>query len=277
MNRKLNNLLKYSIHEDLANELLSKDLSVTTLKATSIKNLVDKYGLDKVVATEVKRLVQRQPIDDTVLDELLLNNNFTCCCCLGNKGKTILVHHIEEYENSQDNSYTNLAVLCPVCHDLVHSSRALTLTISKEQLIISKKTWEESCIKTRNNQVISNTIQPLIESWSGEFNIYDDDITLNYSFDLGLYVSKEKIDGNFTLTYLNRGNIFMAGEFGHENNGVDSDIVISYWEMQWGMRVSEKKVFNAIINYGFMNEIHIINFNSENGIIPYNLVLHKNN
>jgi len=277
MTSKLNNFLKYGVHKDLANELLSKDLNITTLKATSIKNLVVKYKLDKVVATEVKRLVQRQPIDEIVLDELLLNNNFTCCCCLGDKGKTILVHHIEEYEKSQDNSYVNLAVLCPICHDLVHSTRALTLTISKEQLIISKQTWEESCINRRKHPGIVNMIQPLVESWNGDFDIYEDGFCLSYSFDLGLYISNKEICGNFTLTYLNRGNIFMAGEFSHENKGADADIAISYWGMQWGMRVSEKKIFNAIINYCFADEIHIINFNSENDIIPYNLVLYKNN
>jgi hypothetical protein len=277
MDKKLNNLLKYGVRQDLANELLSKNLNIKTLKATSIKNLVDKYLLDEVVAKEVKKLVERKPIAESVLNELLVNNNFTCCCCLGNKGKTILVHHIEEFEKSQDNSYVNLAVLCPICHDLVHSTRALTLTISKEQLVISKQTWEESCVSKRKHPEIVGMIQPLIESWSGNFNIHQDDICLRYSFDLGLYITEKEITGNFTLTYLNRGNIFMAGEFSHEKKGEDADIAMSYWGMQWGMRVSEKKTFNAIINYCFANEIHIINLSPENEMIPYDLVLQRNN
>jgi len=276
MTSKFLNLLKYGIREDLVKDLISMNLCLTTLKATSVKNLVDKYNLDDEVAKELKKLVLRQPIEDKVLDELLINNNFTCCCCLGDKGKTILVHHIDEYEKTQDNSYENLAVLCPTCHELVHSSRALSLIITKEQLLKAKKSWEERCVFKRKNPETEKTIEPLVESWIGEFQIYEDRITLRYFFDLGLFISDNETYGQFTITYLNRGNIFMAGEFNHKNGIVDADISISYWGMQWGMRVSEKKNFNAIINYVFVNEIHIINLETTIiDFIPYNLVLQR--
>ncbi len=73
-------------------------------------------------------MVVRATIDKTTLNTLLLNKNFTCCFCLGDKGLTFIVHHIEEYQNIQDNSYENLAVLCPTCHDLANSARLLTLS-----------------------------------------------------------------------------------------------------------------------------------------------------
>src|ERR1017187_999926 len=117
MNKKMYNFIKYGISQDLATYLISKGLNITTLKNTSVKNLTNKYELDKIVAEEVKKMIVRNPIDKIILDDLLLNNNFTCCCCLGVKGLTYIVHHIEEYENTQDNSYNNLAVLCPTCHD----------------------------------------------------------------------------------------------------------------------------------------------------------------
>jgi hypothetical protein len=275
MNRKIENFLKYGIHQDLAIELISKGLNVTTLKSTSVKNLVEKYNLDKIISSEIKKLVNRIPIKDEVLNELLLNNNFTCCCCLGDKGQTIIVHHIVEYEITQDNSYENLAVLCPTCHDLVHSKRALTLTITEKQLRNSKLTWEENCKNKRNNFEIKKELEPIVESWISEYEIQNEDFCSEYFFDLGLFISDKETYGHFTITYLNRGNMFMAGEFKHEKDIVDADIEVSYWGMQWGIRVTKKKIFKAIINYGFNDEIHIINFNSENDSIPYNLILKK--
>jgi hypothetical protein len=274
MNNKTYNFVKYGISHDLATELISKDLNITTLKSTSIKNLINRYNLDKIIATEIKKLVTRYPIDKTVLNELLINNNFTCCCCLGDKGLTFIVHHIEEYETSQDNSYKNLAVLCPTCHDLAHSPRHLTLSISKDQLIKAKKTWEENCKNKRYSTTVKS-IKPIIESWIGKFQNNLDDTCLEYLFDLGLWISKDEIYGHFTITYLNRGNMFMAGEFRHQANVIDADIEITYWGMQWGMRITEKQTSKAIINYGLDDAIHIIDFNSGDEILPYVLRLKK--
>lgn len=274
MNKKMLNFIKYGISQDLATDLISKGLNITTLKNTSVKNLTNKYDIDKIVAEGVKKMVMRDPIDKTTLNTLLLNNNFTCCCCLGDKGLTFIVHHLEEYEKKQDNSYENLAILCPTCHDLAHSARLLTLSISKDQLLIAKKTWEESCVKRRNN-IATPKVEPIFESWNGEFSKYEDDFCYEYLFDLVLALSGHVTHGHFTITYLNRGNMFMTGEFKHDTSEISADIEISYWVMQWGMRVTEKKTFKAIINYGFSDEIHIINFNSENDIIPYDLILKK--
>ena len=275
MNKKINNFIKYGIHQDLAIDLISKGLNVTTLKSTSIENLIEKYNVDEIIASEIKKLVSRTPIEDKVLDELLLNNNFTCCCCLGGKGQTIIVHHIVEYEKTQNNSYENLAVLCPTCHDLVHSKRALTLTISQEQLIKSKESWEEICKNKRNSVESIQLFEPIMQSWIAEYEIQNEDFSAEYFFDLGLFISENETYGHFTITFLNRGNMLMAGEFKHENNIVDSDIEVSYWGMQWGMRVTEKKIFKAIINYGIENEIKIINFNSGNDLMPYILKLKR--
>ncbi len=272
MNKKTYNFIKYGVSQDLAFDLISKGINITTLKATSVKNLVSKYNLEKVVAEQIKKLLNRNPIDKAVLNELLINNNFTCCCCLGNKGLTFIVHHIEEYEKSQNNSYENLAILCPTCHDLAHAPRLLTLGIKKDQLVLAKGTWEENCKNKRNNIEVK-AIQPLVESWVGEFQIHGDNFCSDYCFDLGLFITNEEIYGHFTITYLNRGNMFMAGEFKHPSREVDLDIEVISWGMQWGMRVTEKSIFKAIINYGFHDEIHIINFNSENDILPYDLKL----
>jgi len=275
MKAKISNLLKYGISSYLAKELIFKGLNVTTIKNTSIKNICHQYGIDMIIAKEIKNLTKRHPINKEVLDDLLLNNNFTCCCCTGDKGQSIIVHHINEYEKSQDNSYNNLAVLCPTCHDLVHSSRALTLTISKDQLIKSKLSWEKRCVN-RRNEIEKLIKEPIIESYGSNFSVYiEEGVISEYNFDLCLSEYDNEIYGYFTMTYLNRGNMFLAGEFKHEPNSVDVDVEISYWDMQWGMRVSEKQIFKAIINYGFGNEVHMIILDSTFDLIPYSITLEK--
>jgi len=78
-----------------------------------------------------------------VLRSLLENSNYLCNCCKGDKGQCFIVHHIEEYSTSQDNSYGNLIVLCPTCHDQAHRSPTqLTLSIPPEMLKYSKANWE---------------------------------------------------------------------------------------------------------------------------------------
>lgn len=246
--------LKYGVPSNFADKLIACGLTVTTVRATSIVNLQNKYGLERTEAQLIKQYVTRQEIEESILDALLLNNNFTCCCCLGQKGSSIIVHHIEEYEKSQDNSYNNLALLCPTCHDLAHSQRALTLTVSKSQLHQAKGSWERKCIDKR----YGFTISPVIESWQAEFDITEDGFQLNYLCDLSISKASENVIGYFNVTYLNRGNVFMAGEFTHANAGADSNIIIEFWSMQWGMRVTEKSTAKAIVNYVFADTIHIV-------------------
>jgi len=268
MNRQISNFLKYGIGQNLAEQLHKKGLSVTTVKSTSQKNLIEKYHISKIEVKTIKSAILRQPIDKVIIDKLLLNNNYTCCCCLGTKGKTFIIHHITEYEISQDNSYENLAVLCPVCHDLAHSKRALTLTIDKTQLLELKKTWENKCKVER----FDYKTEPIHRFWMSEFSNFLDDYTLNYSIDLSLWEENGLTKGWFNITYLNRGNLCLQGEFEHPTTDADVDVELYFWGLKWNMRSTKKEKASIVMNYMFGDEIHWFSETEIAGVIPYELI-----
>lgn len=151
------NLLRYGIDSDLASRAANNGLTLTKIKSLSISDIVSRFGMNEAEAKELKKCVIRQPIDIQVLGQLLNSSNFVCCVCKGTKSHAYLVHHIDPYEQTQDNSYNNLIVLCPSDHDLAHRSGGLTLSISKEQLIAEKLKWEAE-VQSRNKKIASRDI-----------------------------------------------------------------------------------------------------------------------
>lgn len=149
MGKLADTYLKYGVASDVAIKLEELGLSVTTFRNVSISQLFDKYDLSKDEVSWVKRCITRKSIDPAIVQSLLDNSNFICCCCKGVKSDSYIIHHIEEYEVSQNNEYDNLAVLCPNDHDLAHSKSNLTNKLTKKQIIESKKTWERD-IKLHN-------------------------------------------------------------------------------------------------------------------------------
>lgn len=118
--KSLESYLKYGISSELAQKLNSRNLSISNIKTLSVKILISQYGLELDEVKSLKKLLVRQPIpEDTVID-LLENSSFVCCVCHGVKSTSYVIHHIEPYCKSRDNSYSNLAVLCPADHDLAH-------------------------------------------------------------------------------------------------------------------------------------------------------------
>lgn len=142
MSNLIQTYLQYGIPSHLALKYTSLGLSVTTFRSLPIQKLVEIYGISDEEASQVKKGLLRQPIDETTLQDLLENSNFVCCCCKGIKGDSYIIHHIVEYEVSQDNSYANLAVLCPNDHDLAHRPPGLTNRLTTEQIRKSKESWE---------------------------------------------------------------------------------------------------------------------------------------
>lgn len=143
MGRLLETYLRYGVPSDLAVKFESLGLSATAFRATPTQKLVEHYDLSAEEVSWVKQCITRQPIDDEVIQKLLENSNFVCCCCKGAKGDSYIIHHIIEYETSQDNSYDNLAVLCPNDHDLAHRAPRLTNKLTTDQIRKSKASWED--------------------------------------------------------------------------------------------------------------------------------------
>ena len=147
MGKLLETYLRYGIPTDEASKYEAVELSVSTFRVTPINKLVEHYGISSEEASWVKQCITRQPIQEEVVQKLLENSNFVCCCCKGIKGDSYIIHHIVEYEISQNNSYENLAVLCPNDHDLAHRSPSLTNKLTPNQIRKSKENWEkEVCL-----------------------------------------------------------------------------------------------------------------------------------
>ncbi|SDH66740.1 HNH endonuclease signature motif containing protein [Chitinophaga filiformis] len=153
--KKEDTFIQYGVPNDWAKSYVSKQLSVTSFRNLSNKILQDSFSIPIDQIKFVKRCLKRTPIEDNIVNQLLENNNYTCCLCKGTKGTSFIIHHINHYSTSQNNNYENLAVLCPNDHDLVHKEgNSLTLKITKEQIIKSKRKWEKE-VETRNAQAAS--------------------------------------------------------------------------------------------------------------------------
>lgn len=134
--------LQYGVSQELGQRAVTAGLTVTKVRPASLKD-IEATGFTREEAKTLKAAVERKAIDETVLLSLLENSNYLCNCCKGDKGRTFIVHHIEEYSTSQDNSYENLIVLCPTDHDLAHRSPTqLTLSITPKMLRYNKANWE---------------------------------------------------------------------------------------------------------------------------------------
>ena len=127
-------LAQYGVSSTLAEKAEGKGLTSSKIRALSKKDLTSRFGLAMEEVHELKTCVARRPIEADTLHTLLERSNHTCCVCKGVKGGAIVVHHIQQYELSQDNSYYNLAVLCPNDHDRAHQRGALSMGLSADRL-----------------------------------------------------------------------------------------------------------------------------------------------
>ncbi|MBB4509541.1 HNH endonuclease signature motif containing protein [Rhizobium leguminosarum] len=135
--------LQYGVDSNTASKAQAAGLTVTKARALSQKDLTGKFGLTESEAKHLASCVKRKPIADNVVDALLEASNYTCSVCKGAKASSFIIHHIEEYEKNQDNTYDNLIVLCPNDHDLAHRPGGLTNDLSPSQLRTAKNRWED--------------------------------------------------------------------------------------------------------------------------------------
>lgn len=151
MNQKtLTTLLQYGVSTLLAEKANNAGLTVSKARVLNQKDIVSKYGLTADEAKALAVAVRRTAIDSDSVQLLLERSNFTCCICKGVKSPAYIIHHIVEYEKTQDNRYTNLAVLCPTDHDLAHQG-GLTLRLTDDQIRKAKTSWEKK-IEVANAQ-----------------------------------------------------------------------------------------------------------------------------
>lgn len=151
-------LTRYGVASPLAERTIEAGLGASKIRALARADLVSKFGLSVEDADELKKCLVRQAIDKDVMEMLLERSNHTCCLCKGVKSHAIIIHHIVEYKVSQDNSYANLAVLCPSDHDRAHRPGGLSLGLSVEQIRNAKRAWEQQ-VELHNVQQAARAIE----------------------------------------------------------------------------------------------------------------------
>ena len=166
--------IQYGVPSRIAEILDAMELPVSTFKSTSNKTLESKFQLSLVDIRLVKSRIKRKPIDKQILNKLLYNSAYICCCCQ-NPEYGFIVHHIEEYSNSQDNNYSNLVVLCPNHHDQAHKKSGLTFSLKPSQLKEAKLRWEKL---VKENREIKSKCDQLAHGISPD-SVFETENTFN--------------------------------------------------------------------------------------------------
>lgn len=126
------------IDSKIATDLIEKNITLAKLKYLNVDKLLT-LGISRKVAEEIEKEV-RPPIPTKTAIKLLYDSKRTCCVCRASY-KPIIIHHIEEWNESRSHDETNLVVLCLEDHDLAHTKKGLSIALSKQQLKEFKKNW----------------------------------------------------------------------------------------------------------------------------------------
>lgn len=119
------NFLKYCIPDDIISKLLDENYTLTKIRVATKIDLLKFLKPEEI--EEVQEKIKRQPIPDDVFEKLVRDTEFHCCFCWDiTEEKPVIIHHIDEYNETQDNSYDNLSVLCLNHHGDVHTIRKIS-------------------------------------------------------------------------------------------------------------------------------------------------------
>ncbi|GEM_PF-2480316 len=210
--------IQYGVPSNWAEDYENKKISSATFKATTQKNLVEKYGIPLDQAAFVEKCLVRQPIDKDVVQKLLENNRFVCCLCKGQKGNAFIIHHIIEYSQTKDNSYKNLAVLCPNDHNEAHKvGFSLTNKITAEQIYASKINWEKLVKEENKKTAVGKIPKKVIKHWK-ESNPYKELKSYSENDKENFFGRKKEIEE--LLIRIKKYNI--VGLFGESGTGKTS-------------------------------------------------------
>ena len=210
--------IQYGVPSNWAHEYELIGISTTTFKQTSKQNLLNKYKIPPIQVDFVKECLTREPIDEHTSQTFLERSNFTCCLCKGTKSDSYIIHHIEEYSKSQDNSYYNLAVLCPNDHDEAHKQgKSLTNKITPDNIRKAKERWEKQVIRENKKKALNKSTRGSINDWK-KTNPYKELQSYTESDKEYFFGRKQEIEE--LLTMIHKHNI--VGLFGESGTGKTS-------------------------------------------------------
>lgn len=152
----LNALLARGIDSNLAKSVTSKKLTIKDLKKKKINELIS-LGFSEFQAKEIDK-ESRPPIPTKTVIKLLHESKFCCCICR-DRNRSVIIHHIEEWNISKSHEEDNLVVLCLLHHDTAHTKKDLSLNLSKTKLIELKEKWIEEA-KLQDTYAILGLMKP---------------------------------------------------------------------------------------------------------------------
>lgn len=156
-----NAFLARGLDSNLANSLISEGLKLSDLKKKKVSELIE-LGLSEKQANEIDRET-RPPIPTETVIKLLIESKFCCSVCHNNK-KSIIIHHLEEWNESKSHEEDNLIVLCLEHHDLAHTKKDLSINLNIDKLKKFKSDWIKQ-VKLQDTYTILGLIKPSIARW----------------------------------------------------------------------------------------------------------------
>jgi hypothetical protein len=151
MNR-LQTLLAKGINSEVAHKIVELDIDLSELSSFPIEKL-ENLGIKAEI--KQKLFSNRPPIPSHILDSLLHKSRRTCCICR-EVNRSIIVHHIIEWNISRSNEEDNLVVLCLQHHDEAHSKKELSQNLTPARIKAAKKSWENEVLRLDKEIFISD-------------------------------------------------------------------------------------------------------------------------
>jgi energy-coupling factor transporter ATP-binding protein EcfA2 len=119
--RTRNSLLGYGLNTDLIAKIAEHNFTVAMLRSASRLKLAETFTEDEI--TVIKARIQRAPIPDTIIGEVVRKSRGCCAYCDdGNATRPYQIHHITPYSETQNNSEPNLLLVCPTHHAVLHEN-----------------------------------------------------------------------------------------------------------------------------------------------------------
>ncbi len=143
MKKSKKKLLALGIQEDLVDKII--DLGYTK---SSLKNLPKKKLKDIFTENEtdiIYEKVRRKAIPPETIDRMIEEYDWKCPICYDiKKVHPLIVHHITQYSESQNNDFDNLILLCLEHHEDAHTKSTLSGDFLPENVLkVKRNEWLE--------------------------------------------------------------------------------------------------------------------------------------
>lgn len=156
-----NALMARGVDSLLAKSLSSK-YTVGRLKQLAHAELIA-LGLSNAQVTQLHS-EPRPPIPEDRLLRVLHGNRRTCCICR-DPNRSVIVHHISEWAVSRSHDESNLSVLCLDHHDLAHTKKLLSQSLTEAEIRESKRKWEEDVLRLDARAIVRLKSESAYARW----------------------------------------------------------------------------------------------------------------